>query len=257
MPIMVILAALLAACGSVSSGTPDSASTRADLEGSWHLVSGRDTEGRLPRFAGRQITLVVDSRGAGGLSACNHYGVTLTVDDDKVDFTGAYGTEMACEPEVMTLEQRYLAALDAVERAERAGGELTLSGPGATLRFELDEPVRDSALVGTTWLLESLVQGDGVSSTLPGGELRFHENGSFTGTSGCRPVRGRYELVDDTVTVGEFAADPAEAGACPPQEEAQHSHVCDVLDDGFRAEIEGDRLTLTSKQGLGLQFRAG
>lgn len=253
---MVIVAALLAACGSVSSGTPDSASTRADLEGSWHLVSGRDAEGRLPRVPDRGITLVVDSKGAGGSSACNHYGATLTVDDDKVDFTDTYGTEMACEPEVMTLEQRYLAALDVVEHAERAGGELTLSGPGTTLRFELDEPVRDSALVGTTWLLESLVEGEAVSSTLPGGELRFDEAGAFTGTSGCRPVRGRYELVDDTVTVSDFAADPDEAGACPPQEEAQHSHVRDVLDDGFRVEIEGDRLTLTTTLGLGLQFRA-
>ncbi len=153
-PVIAVLAVVLAACGAVTSGTPDSGSTRADLEGSWHLVSGHDDEGRLPRGTGSEVTLLVDSKGAGGSSACNHYGVTVTVDGDTVDFADAYGTEMACEPVVMLLERRYLAALDVVEHAERDGRELALSGPRVRLRFELDAAVAPSGAASTSWTTE-------------------------------------------------------------------------------------------------------
>ena len=103
------------------------------------------------------MTLVVESDAASGTSACNHYSGDLGVEGDSVRLSGMSGTEMACEPAVMDLERRYLDALVVVERAERSGDALSLSGRGRQLDFELDPPVEDAPLIDTPWLLESIV----------------------------------------------------------------------------------------------------
>ena len=57
--------------------------------------------------------------------------------------------------------------------------------------------------------------------------------------------------------VTELAADDAAtAGVCPPAAVGQGRVVLQVLGDGFRAEVDGDRLTLTSRGGDGLVYRA-
>lgn len=252
----VLALVALAGCAD-GSGAPGSRPEPEDFQGRWHLVSGRDAEGAFPAVQGRRVTLVWDAEGVGGTSACNLYGATVEVDGDEVRFTNPSGTEMACEPDVMEVERRYLAALTASERARRAGDALTLSGPDVALEFRLDPEARDADLVGTTWLLESLVDGDSVSSAQPGGELRFRDDGVLLGNSGCRRLRGRFEVEDDTVVVTGLDDDLPGKGPCPREDEAQHSQVVDVL-GGFTTEIDGDRLTLTStRSASGLQFRAG
>lgn len=253
---LAVLAALAAGCGSGSGDDPapgGGTSQQVDLDGSWHLVSGRDAEGTFV-LRGREVTLKVDGRDAGGTSACNLYGTEVTVDGDAVRFGAAMGTEMACEPPVMELERRYLAGLQAVERAERTEETLTLSGPDVVLELELDPPVRDAALVGTTWVLESLIDGETVSSTMGRGTLVLAEDGTLTGSSGCRILRGSYELDGDRLVVGELLADPA-AGRCAEGAEAQHDHVVGVLRDGPTVAVQGDRLTLTARDGQGLDLR--
>jgi heat shock protein HslJ len=253
---VLALALALAGCAE-GSGSPGSDPEPDDFQGRWHLVSGRDADGAFPALPGRRVTLVWDAEGVGGTSACNLYGATVEVDGNTVRFTNPSGTEMACEPEVMEVERRYLAALTASERVGRAGDTLTLSGPDVALEFRLHPQVRDADLVGTPWLLESLVDGDSVSSALPGGELRFRDDGVLLGNSGCRRLRGRFEVEDDTVVVTGLD-DDLPVGACPRAEESQHSQVVDVLVGGFTTEIDGDRLTLTStRSASGLQFRAG
>ncbi|HEU4515579.1 MAG TPA: META domain-containing protein [Nocardioidaceae bacterium] len=245
-------ALLVAGCGEqVGTATGD-----VDLEGSWHLVSGRDADGVFD-LAGRKVTLKVEGEEAGGTSACNLYGARVAVDGDDVTLSELGGTEMACEPDVMALEQRYLEALGAVERGERGDDVLRLSGPGVTLELSLDPPVEDAALVGTTWLLESLIDGDSVSSVAEQGDLRFLDGGVMVATVGCGTQRARYVLDGDDVALTDFTDRDPDAGTCPPDAEAQHAHAVDVLRDGFTAHVEGDRLTLMNQQGKGLDFRAG
>ncbi len=241
---------LVTACGDqVGTTTGD-----VDLDGRWHLVSGRDAGGAF-ELAGRQVTLEVRGQEAGGTSACNLYSGTVTVAGQDVSFGGLGGTEMACEPAVMALEQRYLEALGAVRHGRRSGDALRLSGPDITLELSLAPPVEDADLVGTTWDLESLVDGETVSSVAVEGDLRFLESGLLVAALGCGTHRARYELDGDVVTLSELT-DRAAAGACPPDVEAQHVHALDVLGDGFTVHVEGDRLTLTGQQGKGLEFRA-
>ncbi|HSE07465.1 MAG TPA: META domain-containing protein [Nocardioidaceae bacterium] len=249
---LVGLTFLLAACGDqVGTASTDD----LDLDGNWHLVEGRDGEGVLG-LGQREVTLGFDDAAVGGSSGCNVYGAQVLVEGASVRFDEIGGTEMACEPHVMDLERRFLAVLGAVQAAEVDGGTLRLSGPDSELTFERDAAVDDTAFVGTTWTLESLIDGETASSVLPGGELSFTENGVVVGSSGCRTVRGSYEVHGDEVTVSELDIEDPLAGACPPGAEAQHRHVVDVLRNGFTAGIDGERLTLTSEKGLALQLRA-
>lgn len=246
------VALLVVACGEqVGTATGD-----VDLDGSWHLVSGRDARGAFD-LDGPEVTLTVEGEEAGGTSACNLYGGRVAVDGEEVRLSELGGTEMGCDRDVMTLEQRYLVALGAVERGRRTADALSLSGPDVALEFSLDPPVRDAALIGTTWLLESLIDGETVSSVAKEGDLRFLDGGVMVSTVGCGIQRARYVLEGADVTLtGLTDRDPA-AGACPPDVEAQHAHAVDVLRDGFTAHVDGDRLTLMNQQGKGLDFRAG
>ena len=51
----------------------------------------------------------------------------VEIDDAAVRFDGLGGTEMGCDPDVMTLEQTYLAALADVREASLEGNQLVLS----------------------------------------------------------------------------------------------------------------------------------
>lgn len=255
----VALAALalagLGGCG--GAGTTVAAGGSPDLAGSWHLVSGRDAEGTLGLPAGREVTLVVKGPDASGTSGCNLYGATVAIDGRSVSFGQIGGTEMACEPQVMELERRYLAGLSATDLAERSGDTLTFSGSDTTFVFERDAPAVDADLIGTPWVLESLVDGESVSSTVPGGRLVFREDGTFVASSGCGDLLGSFRVHDGAVAVSGFVDEPVPAKPCSEQVIAQREHVVDVLREGFEAQVDGDRLTLTSAQGLGLDFRAG
>jgi heat shock protein HslJ len=104
--------------------------------------------------------------------------------------------------------------------------------------------------------------GETVSSVLPGGELTFQEDGTFEGSSGCRPVEGRYERAGDQITVTGLRAELPEGRMCAGRmcagaAEMQHMHAVDVLRAGFTVEVEADLLTLTSPSGSGLALRAG
>lgn len=261
--VLVALALTVAACGSETPGqtgsaTPDAGTTAApvDLSGSWHLVDGADGEGALGVPAGHEITLVVDGDEAGGVSACNRYTATVRAESGTVAFEGIGGTEMGCEPGVMATERRFVTALSSVDSAERSGESLELTGPGVTLTFEEDKPTADADLVGTTWRLESLVDGDTVASTVPGGLVVLSDDGTWRATTGCGDLRGGYRLSGGRVTVHDVRAQPVPDGACDEQATAQHAHVSGVLLGGFEATVQDDLLRLTGGDGRGLDYRA-
>jgi heat shock protein HslJ len=248
----VSLLAGVTACGGTGTG-----SGGVDLDGTWRLTSGRDADGSLPDLGDRQVTLVVDGEQAGGVSACNHYGGRVEVDGDTVSIGELGGTEMGCEPAVMDLEQRYLVALGAVGRGVRDGDELTLSGPDVALEYDLVPAEPDADLVGTTWLLESLIDGETASSTVRGGRLELTDDGTLNVETGCGEINGSYRLEDEQTVVPLLVATPAPGARCDGQASVQHNHVVGVLSAGFTWQVDGSRLLVTSPEGLGLEFRAG
>ena len=229
--------------------------TAADPTGiAWELESGSLDGGPISILDDHPITLSFTEDDAGGTAACNGYGGSYTISGNEIIFSQMSQTEMACSPdETMTSEQMYLQALGRVEHFSMADGMLTLDGEGVELVFVELPPVPTAELTGTVWVLDSLVQGDAVSSVM--GEratLELFTDGSMLGSTGCRSLTGRYIVTGAEVLINEMSAH----GECPAELTGQDNLVVTVLGDGFRTTVEGDSLTLGSVGNEGLIYKA-
>jgi heat shock protein HslJ len=178
------------------------------------------------------------------------YGGTIKVRGSSISISALSMTEMACQEKLMASEAAYLAALPRVTTVDRSVSSLVLSGPQVELRFALVPPVANANLVGTAWILDSLISGDAVSSTV--GErvaLQLSGDGRLSASTGCRDVTGSYTVSDGQV---EVTLDPYDAIGCAGELGAQDAHILDVLSGAFSIDINGDRLTLMAgNQGIG------
>jgi len=238
------------ACGEEGPG----ASVRHDWDGAWVLTSGTHGDDPLTLVASHPVTLVLAGDEVGGIAACNHYGGTVTHSDDAIAFSAMSMTEMACSPEsAMTLEAAFIAALADVDTATLDGDALVLSGEATTLTFEFQPPPPTADLVGTTWVLESLITGDAASSVAGQPTLLLRADGSVSGSTGCRTFRGTWVESGAQLDFVEFTMGDETCGsALTPQD----SHVVVVLGDGFTAAVDGPTLTASDPDGNGLVYRA-
>lgn len=252
---LVVTGLLLAACGGTgSSPTPSGGSGTVDAAGDWRLVEGADGGVAVPLVAGHDITMSVVGSQISGRSACNHYGGEIVVEDGQIMFGAMSMTEMACEEPVMASESAFHAALAKVRAASRDGDRLTLIGQGVTLVFAWVEPPPTAEIVGTTWILDSLIAGEAVSSVMGDrATLVLAAGGTLSGGTGCRTFTGRWTEANGEILFTAFAMDQVE---CESALAAQDSHVVTVLGDGFRAAVEGRRLTLTGTGNVGLGYLA-
>lgn len=218
-----------------------------DTFGSWELVSGEADGERIPIVPSHPITIEISEDGVGGTAACNLYG--------GVPGAGGFSvTEMACFPdEVMHSESAYLAALQRVT-GSGAGGELVLTGDGVELVFKPLPSVPAAELLNTVWVLESMIQGDAVSSTIADtrATLELFSDGSFIGSTGCRTIAGSYQVSGAEVVFTNWGAE----GDCPAELADQDSRVISALEGGFRVEFEADRMTTWVAGDEGLVYGA-
>jgi heat shock protein HslJ len=231
------------------AGTP----TDESLDGEWALTQGSDATGTFD-LKDSLATLVLTGGNPGGRTPCNAFGATVDGGVGEIDITPTFQTEAACaDPDLMALEPRYLDALDAVTEAAVTSGGLSLTGPNVSLTFELAPEVPTSKLTGTDWRLESIIDGETVSSVLGDGLLKLRDDGTLIGNAGCRDFTGTWKVDAGVVSVSdlEFAA-----ADCPAEFVSQEEAVDGLFSDPFSAEVTGDQLTLTAEDGaLGLVFR--
>ena len=224
------------------------------MEGEWELVDGTADGSALPRPAGTRATLQLDGGELRGTAFCNSSFASYRLSGSSFSVDGLGGTEMGCAPDVMAAEAACLAALGAVGTAVVDGEDLLLTGDGVELRFAPVVPVPEAELMATRWTLETLLDGETASSTV--GEpatLELLPHATLTGSTGCRPLTGRFAIEGDVVRLTELSAGTE---TCPADVTAQDDHVVTVLGDGFQASIDGDRLTLLDAGGRGLVYRA-
>jgi len=197
------------------------------------------------------VTLQRNGGDVDGSAACNSYFGTI-VDGDLL-FEGFGATEMACDPAPMTLEFDYLDALGRVDSA-RGGTELLLTGDGVELRFSQVRPTPDSAIQGTDWVLDTLIEGDAASSTVNGSaaNLRFDAR-TMSGNDSCNTFQGDYEIDGGTLRPGLLSVT---ARGCEDAIMRQAQRVGAVLGTHPILEVSGDRLSLLTADGLGLIYRA-
>lgn len=239
----LILILLLSGCSLLTGGAS------ASLDGEWQLQAGTNQGKAVPIVAGSRITLNVEGTQVGGSAACNTYGGSIKLQGTSVAISALSMTEMACQENLMASEAAYLAALPRVTTATLSGNGLVLSGPDVELRYTSVAPVANAAVVGTTWILESLINGEAVSSTVGEATLELSDDGRITASTGCRDVTGSYTISDGKVQV---TLDPYDTIGCAAPLGDQDTHILDVLSSGFGVTIDGDRLTLmASDRGLG------
>lgn len=228
-----------------------------DLNGEWKLQSGTNQGQAIPIVPTAAITLKINGTQVGGQAACNSYGGKLQVNGASITISELIQTEMACvDARAMASEAAYLAALAVVNAAARAGNSLVLSGPQVELQFALVPPVPDAALIGPVWVLESLIDGDAVSSTAgQQATLQLLPDGKLAASTGCRKVTGSYRVSGTHVDV---TLDPFDAIGCANDVGDQDARVLAVLGGGFEVAIEGEAMTLiVGQQGLGYRVSAG
>lgn len=226
----------------------------AILEGtSWTLVSGHGPGGDIPIVDGWPVTLAFENGMIGGTAACNGYGGTYQLDGSALIVDQVGLTEMGCVPDVSASESAYIAAFLGVETVSISGGELALAGPSVGLVFQRNQPVPTAQLIDQVWLLETLLQGES-AATVAGrpATLVLRADATLDGATGCRGLTGRYVVSGNQIVFTDFAAD----GECSADLRAQDNIVVAVLEGGFVAEVDGDRLTLTSSGNEGLVYRA-
>lgn len=257
--------------GDDGSGTDDPGAGDPFGDGIWQLTSATVDGAPLGLLDTHPVTITVTGPGTiGGSSACNSYagGYTLGSGADGGGVAITVGsmemTAMACFPdEVNTLESAYLAALARVGAVARAGEELVLTGDGVELRFAAQIPEPDAALVGTVWVLDSLIDGatgdssvsSAVSSGLVGSEatLTLDEAGQLTASGGCNGIGGTIVVTGDRWEPAELVATRK---GCDAAITAQEAQVYAVLSGGPTWSIEGSALTLTLDDGRALRYLA-
>lgn len=245
--LLTLMASLTSAC--LGSDFADS------VQGSWQMTSGSVDGEQIPVIDSHPITIDFEDDRVGGTASCNGYGGTFSLSGANIDIRDLAMTEMACSPEeTMRAEAMFADAITRVD-AVTLDGTLTLSGDDVELVFEAIEPVPEVELTGVTWMLEGLVQGDAVSTPVADtrASIELSPDGSVTGDTGCRPFSGHYVISGSEVLIDELAADGHQ---CEPELADQDGLFLSVIGDGFRVEIDGDRLTMWSRGNEGLVFLA-
>ena len=243
-----LLALIIAACGD-----PASSGSNGSIEGPYVLESGSVDGTTIAIVPGFPITMTLEAGQIGGRAACNQYGGEYGLSGTEFSISGLGWTEMGCDGDIMNSESQFLEAITRVDTLQGTAEGVTLEGEGVELVFAKEEPVPVAELTGTVWVLDSLINGDAVSSVSGArATLELFSDGSLLGSTGCRTLHGEYIVSGATVQFTTFGAE----GDCPDELFDQDSHVVTVLGDGFSVEIEGDRMVVSSMGHIGLIYRA-
>jgi len=252
--LLLVLAATLTACGAGQGGPSDAGASGGDVVGDWVLTGGSIDGEDAPVLPDHRITMTITGSQISGSAACNGYGGEITRSADGLHLENLAQTDMACEAPAMTAEAAYMAALVRVREIVRDGDELVARGDEVELRFAGLPPPPTADLVGTTWVLETVLVGDVAAS--PVGEpakLELNEDGTFTGSTGCRGFSGDWIEQGDQIQAPSLAMDDT---TCPAELSDQDDHIVSVIGDGFIPTIDGELLTLMDPGGIGLVYRA-
>lgn len=253
---------LVAACGG-DAAVDTGATTTIAATGAVGTLDGRtflstSWEGEIKPVADTTMRLTF-ADGAVGLSAgCNTMRAGYTIEGDVLVLDGTMaGTMMGCEQALMDQDAVLSEWLASGPTVALDGDQLTMSD-GSTTVVLVDEEVADPdrPVVGTTWVLESIVTGSTASSVPAGVQpptLSIDEDGTAELFAGCNTGRGAVEVGDGTVT----GLPPAmtEMG-CEPEAMAIEADVLATMDGELRWDVDGATLTLSSGD-RSLVLRAG
>ncbi|HEX2037528.1 MAG TPA: META domain-containing protein [Chloroflexota bacterium] len=222
------------------------------LEGApWTLVFYAGSGGQLQSaLADPEVTATFQGGRLTGSAGCNSYTATYQLNGERLQLSRPASTRRLCgEPEVMTQESTYLAALERVSRYQIAGAGLVLSdGVGNPLLVYIPQPQRP--LQGTTWEAEAYNNGrGGVVSLIAGTSITAQFDGTrLTGNAGCNQYSAAYETDGTAISVGEPTS-TRRACLQPEGVMEQERAYLTALTTARVYRIEGKRLILETEDG--------
>lgn len=241
-----------------ASPAPSDSAAPAGLDGRTFLsVSITDGGDDRPLVGDSRIRLSLDAGNLGANAGCNSMSGAYSLDGDVLVVDMLASTEMACDPALMAQDQMLANFLTSRPRVALNGNDLVLtSGETVMTMLDEEEATPDQALVGTVWTLDSIIEGDAVSSVPMGvtATLTFADDGTVAIQPGCNTGRSDYTIDGDTITFGPVALTRM---ACEGAAGQVENAVLAVLDSGpLDFTIDGGRLTLQGPDS-GLGFTAG
>ena len=243
LPLLMLGLALLAGCGNDDSGEGGgTAATGSSLTGvPWQVTSGLDTPGweqvaPSATFAGGHMT---------GSTGCNQYSAAYKTDGDQLTLGQVASTKKACPAPAGAVEAEYLRALDQIASWRIDGDELVLGDAGGQEVLRL----REASLTGA-WVATAFLQGDAVSSPLPGSEVTAHfgADGALSGSAGCNRYAAKYTLTRGALRI---AAPTATEKSCttPTGIMDQETAYLAALPQSRSYQLDGQILKLLTQKG--------
>ena len=219
----------------------------------WQLVSGSADGVALVLVDGAPVTFRADQGDVSGRSACNSYGGPILITDGVVTIGPSLQmTEMAClEDGVMDLEAAYLAALPRVTAVARDGDQLVLRGDVVELRFVAQPEELAASLTGTSWVLDTIIEGETASTPAAEAALLIDDDGAVSGSTGCNQMNGTYDATNGFTQLATTRM------ACGEEIMAQEALVVEILETNPTLTIAGSQLTIADLEGRALVYRAG
>lgn len=252
----VPLLLVLASCGQKSAGTSQSAPDL--LQGRTFIATAVTNDGQ-PHALVPNTELSVEFTDDGRLIAragCNTMQGTVNTADGKLAFDGDLAmTAMGCEQPLQEQDLFVAKVLQASPSWQLANDRLTITSGKTTFDLAPRETVHpDKDLMGTTWVLDTLVDGNSASSTpanVPEVTMNFDKTASAH--TGCNGVGAEYTVEGDTIVFRNAARTMK---ACAPEVNQVENAVADIMGGEVKYEITADRLTLTNSSGKGIQLHA-
>jgi heat shock protein HslJ len=203
---------------------------------------------------GTRVRLNFTDTSLSASAGCNSFGASYRIEGGRLVVDGGAMTEMGCDDPREKQDQWLFAFLGSRPGVTLAGTDLTLDNGQVIMRMvdrTIAEP--DLNIVGPTWTVTSIIEGDAVSSVPAGATatLTFNPDGSIDVNAGCNRGRGSWTIDGTGVAFKDVFLTKM---ACADPAGSLESAVLAVINQGtVQASIKANLLTLQGG-GRGLQL---
>jgi len=231
------------------------------LEGAtWRLASVAHADGDLQTVPdGVEATATFAEGAVSGSGGCNRFTAGYTLEGDRLTIERGASTMMACPEPQATVEQAFMAALEATKKYRIKDGRLAwLDAEGREIAAFA--PLEHTALTGVTWQAIFYNNGRGAAvSVLDGSTITatFGADGRVSGSSGCNRYHAAYSVKGSSITI-QAPASTRMACSEPEGVMQQEQEYLNALPTAATYAIHGEQLELRTAEGaLVASFQTG